>query len=166
MSKYASRFARESYKMVKSGSKSKRIENINKSIADTGFKADEKLSNRDMLYLVNDKTKEVHIANRGTDTTGKKTATDIRQDLNFSLGREAHDKATKKNVKKIDNLVKQTPDNYKISMSGHSLGSVAMMEALKKKNNVLNRVSKADSFNGASSPFTNNDISNKKKKEI
>ena len=134
MSKYGPRFSKEAYNMLGSASKSKRVEQINKNISDTGYKVDEGKSNRDILYLINKDTKEVYIVSRGTDATGtKKMKTDLRQDLNFALGREAHDKATKKNVNRINNLVKQTPEEYKIYMAGHSLGNVSMMEALKKK---------------------------------
>ena len=167
MGKYSARFAREAYKMVKSGSKEKRIADINKSIADTGFKANPTKSNRDVLYLVNEDLKEVYIVSRGTDTTGsKKMATDIRQDLNFALGREAHDKATKKNVNRINNLVKSVPEGYKIIMSSHSLGNVSMMESLKKKKEVRRRVSEAHSYNGAMSPFTNNKVSKAVEKDL
>mmetsp|Transcript_11168 Transcript_11168/g.14450 ORF Transcript_11168/g.14450 Transcript_11168/m.14450 type:complete len:237 (-) Transcript_11168:24-734(-) len=167
MGKYDALFAKQAYIMVKSGSKSKRINEINKNIEHTGFHADEHLSNRDILYLVNDKTKEIHIAHRGTDSTGsKKTKTDIRQDLNFALGREEHDKATQKNVNRTNNLVKQAPKDYKISMSSHSLGNVAMMQSLKKKKEVRRRVSEANSFNGASSPFTDNKVSKNVEKEL
>ena len=134
MSKYGPRFSKEAYNMLGSASKSKRVEQINKNISDTGYKVDEGKSNRDILYLINKDTKEVYIVSRGTDATGtKKMKTDLRQDLNFALGREAHDKATKKNVNRINNLVKQTPEEYKIYMAGHSLGAVSLMHALKKK---------------------------------
>ena len=167
MGKYSARFAREAYKMVKSGSKEKRIADINKSIADTGFKANPTKSNRDVLYLVNEDLKEVYIVSRGTDTTGsKKMKTDIRQDLNFALGREAHDRATKKNVNRINNLVKSVPEGYKIIMAGHSLGAVSMTQALKKKKEVRRRVSEAHTFNGASSPFTDNKVSKAVEKDL
>jgi hypothetical protein len=65
MSDYSARFSKEAYKMVKSGDKGKRIDNINNSIADTGFKVDRTKSNRDILYLSNDNTNEHHIAVRG-----------------------------------------------------------------------------------------------------
>jgi len=167
MSEHSALFAEQAYEMVKSGNKEKRINQINKNISHTGFKADENLSNRDILYLKNDDTKEVHIAHRGTDTTGTtKTKTDIRQDLNFALGKEAHDKATQKNVNRTNNLVKATPEGYKITMSSHSLGNVPMMESLKKKKHVRNRVSEAKSFNGAMSPFTDNKVSKAVEKDL
>jgi len=166
MFKHSARFAKASYDMVKSGSKTKRLNKINDTIKDTGFAAVAQHSNRDILYLQNDKTKEVHIANRGTDTSGKMTKTDIRQDLAFAFGQSAHDKATKKNVKKIKKLVKATPEDYTITMSGHSLGNVAPTEALKSSAEVRRRVKSFDSFNGAHSPFTNKAPSKAVKKEL
>jgi hypothetical protein len=166
MGKYSARFARESYEMVKSGSKDKRIDKINKNIADTGFKANPTKSNRDVLYLQNDDIKEVYIVSRGTSTNSFKTKTDVRQDLNFALGFESHDKATKKNVNRINNLVKSVPEGYKIIMAGHSLGAVSMTQALKKKKEVRRRVSEAHTFNGASSPFTDNKVSKAVEKDL
>ena len=159
-------FAKASYDMVKSGNKSNRIDNINKTIAHTGFTADANLSNRDILYLKNDATKQIHLAHRGTDTSGKKTGTDVRQDLSFALGQSAHDKNTKKNVNRTKNLIKKSPEEYKISMSSHSLGNVAPTEALKHSANVRKRVSSYDSFNGAHSIFTNRAPSKAVKKEL
>ena len=163
---YSARFSKASYDMVKSGNKSNRISNINKSIEDTGFYADPKLSNRDILYLKNDKTKQVHLAHRGTDTSGKKTGTDIRQDISFALGQSAHDKNTQKNINRTKNLVKGAPSDYTVSMSGHSLGNVAPTEALKHSSSLRKRVSSYDSFNGAHSPFTNKAPSKAVKKEL
>jgi hypothetical protein len=166
MYKQSARFSKQAYNMVKSGNKTKRLKKINDSISDTGFVAHDKYSNRDILYLTNDKTKEVHIANRGTDTSGKMTKTDIRQDLAFAFGQSAHDKATKKNVKRIKKLVKSTPEDYTITMSGHSLGNVAPTEALKSSAEVRRRVSSFDSFNGAHSPFTSKAPSKAVQKEL
>lgn len=166
MSEYSSRFAKEAYNMVKSGNKNDRIEKINSNIADTGFKADAGLSNRDILYLKNDDTKEVHLAHRGTDTSGKMTKTDIRQDIAFAFGQSAHDKATKKNVSRTKKLIKNTGDDYEITMSAHSLGNVAPTEALKSSAQVRKRVKQFDSFNGAHSPFTNKAPSKAVRKDL
>ena len=95
-------FAKASYDMVKSGNKTKRIDGINKTIAHTGFTADSNLSNRDILYLKNNKTGEHHIAVRGTDASsrGLKKTQDIMTDLKFAMGKESHDKHFKKKINK------------------------------------------------------------------
>jgi Txe/YoeB family toxin of Txe-Axe toxin-antitoxin module len=130
MGKYDALFAKQCYIMVKSGSMEKRLAEINKNISHTRFKATGK-SNRDVFYLANDKTREVHISHRGTDGSGKskKFKTDIKQDLAFAFGRQAHNSATKKDVSRTNKLVKETPKDYKVIMSSHSLGNVAMSES-------------------------------------
>jgi hypothetical protein len=155
MENYA-RFSKASYEMVKSGDKNKRVNNINKSISDTGFEVVPHLSNRDILYLKNDKTKEHHIAVRGTDASsrGLKKTQDVLTDVKFAMGQEAHDKHFNKKVNRINNLVKEVPSDYKLSLSGHSLGGGVVSEALKKKQNVKNRVDEARTFNSAFSPFS------------
>jgi hypothetical protein len=149
-------FAKASYDMVKSGNKTKRIDGINKTIAHTGFTADSNLSNRDILYLKNNKTGEHHIAVRGTDASsrGLKKTQDIMTDLKFAMGKESHDKHFKKKINRINNLVKQTPEDAKITMSGHSLGGGVVTEALKSKKNIREKVSHTDTYNAAFSPFT------------
>ena len=124
--------------MVKSGNKTKWVNGINKTIEHTGFKVDDKKSNRDILYLTNDKTGEHHIAVRGTDASsrGLKKAQDVMTDLKFALGKETHDKHFKNKINRINNLVKQAPEDAKISMSGHSLGGGVATKALKSKKNV------------------------------
>jgi outer membrane protein OmpA-like peptidoglycan-associated protein len=135
MSDYSARFSKEAYKMVKSGDKGKRIDNINNSIADTGFKVDRTKSNRDILYLSNDNTNEHHIAVRGTDASSKglKKTQDILTDLTFAVGAEQHNKHFKKKINKINKLVKQAPTDAHISLSGHSIAGGIVTEALKTK---------------------------------
>jgi hypothetical protein len=148
------RFARETYQMVEKGSKDDRINKINENIKDTGYKAIKDKSNRDVVYFQNDDTKQVHISNRGTSTNSKKTKSDITADVLFGLGAEKHSKHFKKTANRNNNLVKQTPKEYEISMSGHSLGGGLANETMKTKKHVRERVKKVDTFNGAFSPFT------------
>jgi alpha-beta hydrolase superfamily lysophospholipase len=159
------RFARESYNLVKSGSKDKRSDLIDNNIKDTGFKVDRSKTNRDILYLVNPTTKEHHIAVRGTDTSGKKSAQDVLTDLTFAVGAEKHNKHFNKKVNRINRLVKNAPEDAKITASGHSLGGGIISEAMKNKKNVRNRVENVDSYNGAFSPFTKK-ASKKVEKEL
>lgn len=153
---YSARFSKEAYNMVKSGNKQKRVNEINNNIVDTGFKVDSSLSNRDILYLKNDKTKEHHIAVRGTDSSsrGLKKGQDIMTDVKYALGQEKHDKHFKKKINRINNLVKNAPEDANITLSGHSLGGGVATEALKSKKHVRERVTHTDTYNSAFSPFT------------
>ena len=157
MSKYAARFSKEAYNLVKSGDKHKRWDLIDKNIEDTGFKVDRSKTNRDILYLVNETTGEHHIAVRGTDgnSKGLKNKQDILTDLTFALGAEKHNKHFNKKVNRINKLVKQS-DSKDITMSGHSLGGGITNEAIKSKKHVRDKVKHVDTYNAAFSPFTKN----------
>lgn len=156
-------FAQASYDMLKKGNKEERLNAINETISHTGYKATDK-SNRDMLHLEDDKG-NVHIAIRGTDTSGKKTGQDVETDLKFALNQQHHDKHFKKKINRINNLVKNTDQDKKITLSGHSLGGGVVQESLKTKKNIRNRVEKAHTFNPASSPFTSQ-VNEKVKKDL
>jgi hypothetical protein len=169
MSDIAARLANETYNMLGNKSKEDRIKQINQNIADTGYIAIPSKSNRDILYLQNDADKIIHVAHRGTDLSGKKTAVDVGADLMFALGQEKHSKAFKKRRDTTSKLVKDIPDDYKLNMSGHSYGHGSMIDTIKNKKNVRDKLIKsgglAEGFNGASSPFTKK-ASKKLKKEL
>ena len=151
MESLAPRFAAETYKMLDKQSKEKRIEQINKNLSDTGYVADAGKSNRDILYLVNDKTKDVHIAHRGTNFAKKD---DVTADVYFALGAEKHNKAFKKRADRTSNLVKEIPDDYTLNMSGHSYGGASSSYAVKNKKNVRDKLDHLHTYNAAFSPFT------------
>jgi hypothetical protein len=158
MSDIAARLANETYNMLGNKSKQERIDKINENIADTGYRAIPSKSNRDIVYFQNDDTKTVTISHRGTDVTGKKTKQDVGADLMFALGAEKHSKEFKKRRDTTSKLVKDIPDDYKLNMSGHSYGYGSMVDTIKNKKNVRDKLIKsgglAEGFNGASSPFT------------
>jgi len=155
-------FAKETYNMLGKGSKEKRSDKINKNIAKTGYTAIKDKSNRDILYLQNDKDKTVHISHRGTDFSKPR---DVSADLSFALGNEHHNKEFKKRRDKTSNLVKNIPDDYKLNLSGHSYGGASMNDTLLNKKNVRDKVESANGYNGAFSPFTKK-VSKKIKSEL
>jgi len=158
MSDISARLAEQTYNMLGNKSKEQRINLINQSIADTGYTAIPSKSNRDIVYFQNDADKIIHIAHRGTDLSGKKTAVDVGADLMFALGQEKHNAQFKKRRDTTSKLVKTIPDDYKLNMSGHSYGYGSMVDTIKNKKNVREKLIKsgglAEGFNGASSPFT------------
>jgi hypothetical protein len=163
MSDLSARLAQETYNMLGKKSKEDRIKKINENIKDTGYKAIHGKSNRDVVYFQNDDTKTIHIAHRGTDSSGKnhgkgKTGVDITADLMFAIGQEKHNKEFKKRRDTTSKLVKDIPDDYKLNMSGHSYGHGSMIDTIKNKKNVRDKLIKsgglAEGYNGASSPFT------------
>lgn len=153
MAQHSALFAKTAYEMTTSANKEKRINDINKTIAKTGFSANRAKSNRDMIYLENGKG-QTHIAVRGTNIKKQLKQQDIETDLLFAFGAEKHNKHFNKKVNRLTKLVKQTPQENKITISSHSLGSAVVNEAMKSKKLVRERVSKVHNFNPAVSPFT------------
>ncbi len=148
-------FAKNSYIMTEHGNKQERIDKINKNLEGTGYIAVPENSNRDITYYKNDDAKKVNISARGTDLNNRlKLKQDVNTDLMFGLGKEEHDKHFIKKSNRISDLVKKTPEDYEINLSGHSIGSSVVVNALKTKKNVRDRVNKVHTFNGAVSPFT------------
>ena len=77
---------------------------------------------------------------------------DLQSDFNLAIGRDS--KGLKKRRKRTENLFKQTPDEYDISMTGHSLGGHTAVDSALRSNHVRNRVKDIHTYNGAFSPFT------------
>jgi hypothetical protein len=145
-------FARESYGMLGSKNKDKRIDQINKNISHTGYKAVPEHSNRDILTVDNGTHR--YIAHRGTSAHDKhKAKDDIMADLSFAFGKEKHDKAFKKRRNITNNIIKATTPDKKIMMTGHSLGGGTSAFAMEKKG-IRDRVSELHTYNPAISPFT------------
>ena len=118
----SARLAEADYIMVEPLSKEERYEKINETISDTGFVIEPQLSNNEVIYYVNNTKKEIHISHRGTDASGRKTKSDITSDILFGMGKEDIDKQFLVRSNRTKLLVGYVPDDYKLSMSGHSLG--------------------------------------------
>tara|TARA_R100000951_G_scaffold115524_1_gene123881 strand:+ start:2857 stop:3567 length:711 start_codon:yes stop_codon:yes gene_type:complete len=154
-------FSQQAYVMDEQKSKDERINKINETIKDTGFKANSEKSNRDMLYLQNDKG-QTHIAVKGTSNKQ-----DVGTDLFLALGAEKHNKHFKKKTNRINNLVKKTivdDPTQEIFLSGHSLGGSVVNDAMKNKKSVRENVT-ANTFNAGASPFVKK-ASKKVEKEL
>ena len=112
----SARFSQASYRMLESGNKDERASRINNDIKDTGYVVDTGNSNRDILVLRDDKNKKVHIAHRGTDTSGKRSKQDITADLAFGAGLAQHNEHFNKRKSRTTKIVKQYRDGNEISL--------------------------------------------------
>lgn len=146
---YMPLFASETYNMINKKNKQKNVDKINDNIKHTGFHVDKDLSNKSMVYYKNDDKKQVVIGHRGTDLNHKE---DIADDLHIALGQDS--KHMQKRRNRTDKVVKATPQDYEIHMTGHSLGSHMAVDSAIKSKNVRDRVKSIHTFNGAFSPFT------------
>tara|TARA_R110000803_G_scaffold25287_2_gene60401 strand:+ start:1616 stop:2347 length:732 start_codon:yes stop_codon:yes gene_type:complete len=163
----AALFSSETYNMLGSDSKVKRIKGINKRIQKTGYEVDRKNSNRDILTLVNPVTKSVHIAHRGTNIT---TPTDLSADLSIATGHTKSNKLFKNRTKKTEKALEAFPDHY-ASISGHSLGGTSAYRSLLASSKVRERIESGFTYNMGATIFkdgpqdlSKDDISNLKDK--
>ena len=139
----AALFSAETYNMLGSDSKVKRIKKINKRIAKTGYEVNRKHSNRDILTLVNPETNSVHIAHRGTNIT---TPDDLSADLSIATGTTKDNKLFKNRTKKTENALDAFPEHY-ASLSGHSLGGTSAYRSLLASSKVRERIESGFTFN-------------------
>ena len=164
--KTSARLAEADYVMVEPLSKEERYEKINEMLNDTGFVIEPQLSNNEVIYYVNNTKKEIHISHRGTDASGRKTKSDITSDVLFGMGKEDVDKQFLARSNRTKLLVGYVPDDYKLSMSGHSLGGGTIVKSLKDSKNVRERVDKVHTFNSAFSPFAKQGVGSVTKKML
>ncbi len=148
----AALFAEQTYNMVEKGGKTKRISRIDANIAKTGFKVSREHSNRDVVTYVNDKTNEIHIAHRGTDTSGKRTAQDLHSDFKIAIGQTKKDAHFKQRTKMTNNAIDAFP-TASVTASGHSLGGKSLTTTMATNKNVRDRITRADTFNSGATVF-------------
>lgn len=149
-------FSEMTYRMLESGNKDKRVAAINKDIEHTNYKVDREHSNRDVLTLRNETDGKTVVAVRGTDTTGKKTGIDIMADLTFALGQSHHSNEFRKRRNRIKNALKDTNDNDKVILTGHSLGGGSVKYSIASSNKIRRRIidnGEVHTFNSAAHPF-------------
>lgn len=120
--KYAN-FSKASYKLFDPlKSKSVNQQNSLKSLNDvgiTGFELHPSSSNRRGVFI-NDKTKEIVISHRGTNTSSK---SNLVSDVAIGLGLQGITNRFKTAVRK-DAKIKNSFPGYKITAVGHSLGGL------------------------------------------
>jgi len=158
--------AKASYYMTSSGNKDDRINKLNKSIEHTGFKANKDKSNRDIVYYENPNLKQTYISHRGTHIGSKKTKQDLTADLSYLLGLEKHNKEFKQRANKTNQLIKSVDPSHDIYLTGHSYGGASIHHTLENKKDVLNRITKAYTYNPLTSPFNNPKVSKDKEKKL
>ena len=158
-------FSQLTYQMLNNNSKSQNIDNINNTLQEEGLSnwyISPELSGKDISTFVNETTKQVVIAHRGTDTSGRKTKNDISSDVLLGLGAEENSKAFNKRKNRTEAIIKAIPEDYKIFGSGHSLGGATMGYTLENSKLARNRIEKVRLYNAGASPFQSQ-ISAKKK---
>ena len=114
-------FAELTYSMLEKNNKETNIANMNQKLKDEGmhgWAVSPNLTGRDISTFLNESTKEVVIAHRGTDTSGTKTKQDVSSDVLLGLGRESDAKAFNKRRNKTDSILKQVPEDYKVYGAG------------------------------------------------
>lgn len=130
--KYAN-FSKASYQLYDPlKSKSVNQQNSLKTLTDAGidgFTIHPSSSNKRGVYI-NDNTKEVVIAHRGTEKTSK---ANIISDVAIAFGFQASTERFKRAVRK-DAKVKRAFPNYKITTTGHSLGGTIATQSAKQNN--------------------------------
>ena len=150
------RFAEATYRMLESGNKDERIARINNDLEDTNYKVIREHSNRDVLTLRNETDGKTVVAVRGTDTSGKKTGIDIMADLQFAFGQSDHSNEFRKRRNRIKNSLKDTNDDDKVILVGHSLGGGVIKYSLSNSNQIRRRIidnGEVHTFNSAAHPF-------------
>ncbi len=160
-------FSELSYKMLDSYPKTTNVENINKSLQEKGMNnwyISPDLSNKNISTFVNDDEKKSIVVHRGTDTSGKKTKSDVGADVLLGLGQEKNSRAFNSRKNRTEAIIKAIPEDYKIYGAGHSYGGASIGYALEKSKLARNRIEKVRTYNAGASPFQEN--VNKKKKEI
>ena len=153
---HQARFSEATYRMLEKGNKDERIARINTDIEDTGYVVDRQHSNRDILTLRNETDGKSVIAVRGTDTSGKKSGLDVMSDIQYALGQSHHSNEFRKRRNRIKNALKDTDENDKIILTGHSLGGGLIKNSISNSNQIRRRVidnGEVHTFNSASHPF-------------
>ena len=153
---HQARFSEATYRMLESGNKDQRIARINDDLKDTNYVVDRKHSNRDILTLRNETDGKSVVAVRGTDTSGKKSGLDVMSDIQYALGISNHSNEFRKRRNRIKNALKDTDENDKIILTGHSLGGGLIKHSISNSNQIRRRVidnGEVHTFNSASHPF-------------
>lgn len=159
-------FSQLSYRMLDPNTKEENIENINQLLIDedmSDWYASPFLSDKNIVTYVNDNTKQVHIAHRGTDTSGVTSKSDIKADILLGIGFESESNKFKKRVKKTENIISSVPDEYKIYASGHSLGGKTLGHTMEKSKLARARIESVNLYNAGASPFASQVGKGKKK---
>ena len=159
-------FAELSYRMLDPNTNEENLENINQKLKDENhgdWYISPKYSDRNMITLVNDNTKEVHIAQRGTDSTGVTSKSDIKADVLLGIGMESDSKKFNKRVQRTETILKAVPSEYTVTASGHSLGGKTMGYTMERSKLARGRIDKVDLYNAGASPFQQKIGSGKKK---
>lgn len=149
-------FAKLSYEMNKTENREQRINNINKKLEGSGYGIDASKSGKNTSYFINPNTKHIVIADRGSSFNTKKGKFDLASDLLYTIGLEKHAPQFQKRANKINSLVKNAPDDHKITLTGHSYAGGTIHNTLLHKPQVLKRIDEAHLFNPLISPFSKN----------
>lgn len=145
------KMAEASYAMNTSKNKAERLADA-QAKAPEGYQIHDKSTSNVSLFL-NPENKTAVIAHRGTALGEKSRNTDVASDLLYGMGLQTHSKQLSKRTRESENLLKHVPDDYKLNMTGHSLGGASMLHTLEKSHKVRDRVDKAHGFNALLNPF-------------
>lgn len=156
-------FSKLAYKMNSTNSLADRINDINKNLVNTGYEIIPDKSNKNTSYFINHDKKKIVIADRGSQFLSNKGKNDFANDILYTLGLEKHAPQFKKRTNKVIKNIKNSPNDYKIDLTGHSYGAASIHNTLLNNKKILKQIDRIDLYNPLISPF-NKKISKPHKK--
>ena len=168
-----SKLAEGSYEMGKKNAKvDDRVKAANAKALGTNYVVNEKHSNADITtYQHKDNPKNIVIAHRGTDVSGRHGTRDIQNDLAFASGVGGHEGRFKRRKNRTETIIKDLHKEHggidELHLTGHSLGGGTMNHTIANSKLVQRHLTSGHSFNAAAHPvFSNGSSVDKKTKNI
>ena len=163
----ASLLAESTYVMGnKRKSRQDKYDEINDLVKQTGYSVIPEHTNKNMVTFKNE-AGDIHISQQGTNVQSTTGFKDIANDIAIGLGLGGHMDHTRKRKRKTEKAIREL-NPEKLTMSAHSLGGFSQNYTIANSKKVRNKLDKAYTFNSASNPILDNDltVSDKVKKEL
>jgi len=149
MTSTSAKLTQAHYLIDKYPDEEKATKRINKSIRDTGYEVSS--LTRGVAHFKNATTKDNIVSLKGTNKYSPK---DLASDFKLGVGMQHHNEQFKGRKLQIKNIYKTIPQDEKVSLTGHSLGSSIMTNVMSESKSIRDRTDKAVGFNtGYTSKF-------------
>ncbi len=112
-------------------------------------------SSKDVALFLNPETHHAVISHRGTNLGQAK---DIVADLAFIMGKENHNQQFQARTRKTERLINEIPDDYTITLQGHSYGGASALNSAVKNHKIRHAIDEINLYN----PLTFGDHENQK----